>query len=107
MGINSIFDEVNMIKKGLLLLLVFNLFVTLDVYATAIAYRIHNYKGERVGTCKHDPWKPVYYLYDMNGEKVKNPAAFMGEPENDCYLFDVDGIAIGKCSSKRVIIWGR
>ncbi len=93
-------------KKFVLLLLIFILATPFQSFA-AVSYRIHNYKGERVGTCKHDPWKPVYYLYDLNGEKVENPAKYMGEPVNDCYLFDVDGIAIGKCTAKRVIIWGR
>lgn len=93
-------------NKPVLLLIIFLLTSLLQSDA-AIAYRIHNYKGQRVGTCKHDPRRPVYYLFDMNGEKVNNPAKYMGEPEDDCYLFDVDGIAIGKCSAKRVIIWGR
>jgi len=70
-------------------------------------YRIHNYKGERVGTCKRDTKIPVIYLYDMNGEKVSNPAKFLGEPANDCWLFDVDGLAIGRCSATRVMVWGR
>ena len=90
--------------------LVFTVFLTASViqsYALSIAYRIHNEEGERVGTCRHDTRKPVYYLYDMNNQLVENPAKFMNQPANDCYLFDVDGIAIGKCSAKRIILWGR
>lgn len=69
---------------------------------------LHNYKGERVGTCRHDhDNNHVYYLFDMNNKKVSNPASYMGEPANDCWLFDVDGIAIGKCTASRVIVWGR
>ncbi len=93
--------------KKLVLLILLILITMLQVRADAIAYRIHNYAGDRVGTCKHDPYKPVYYLYDLNGEKVANPAKFLGEPANDCYLFDADGIAIGKCNETRVILWGR
>ena len=43
----------------------------------------------------------------MNGKIVENPAKFMNQDPSECYLFDVDGLAIGKCTSTRVIMWGR
>lgn len=93
--------------KVLLLLLFISSALKVNAADMGVAYRIHNYKGERVGTCKRDTKVPVIYLYDMNGRRVENPAKYMGEPVNDCWLFDVDGIAIGKCSATRVILWGR
>ena len=95
-------------KKGFTVLTLMLIFAGISVQAGEIgtAYRIHNDKGERVGTCKRDG-NNVYCLYNMNGKKVKNPAEHMSQPANDCWLFDVDGIAIGKCTASRVILWGR
>ena len=95
-------------KKWFILCTLFLAVSVIQCYAAIpVAYRIHNTKGERVGTCRHDTKKPVYYLYDMNNQLVKNPAKFMNQPANECYLFDVDGIALGKCTATRVILWGR
>ena len=97
-------------KKFFLSLMLTLTLTAISVQATEAyrpVYRIHNYKGERVGTCKRDTKVPVIYLYDMNGRKVENPAKYLGEPADDFWLFDVDGLAIGKCSSTRVMLWGR
>lgn len=88
-------------------LLTFLLATITQVYAIGVAYRIHNDQGERVGTCKRGEANNVYYLYDMHGRIVENPAKFMNQDPSECYLFDVDGLAIGKCTSTRVIMWGR
>ena len=91
-----------------LFLLVFTMgFVPVQAGDYGTIYRIHNYNGERVGTCRRDTKVPVIYLYDMNNRKVENPAKYLGEPADDCWLFDVDGIAIGRCTATRVILWGR
>lgn len=90
----------------LILTLITNLTVSAAEYG--VAYRVHDMEGQRVGTVKRDlPNSSVICLFDMNGKKVKNPAQYMKQPANECYLFDVDGIAIGKCTATRVIVWGR
>ena len=94
------------LKRCFILALTILLFSSVSANAIGVAFRIHNEQGERVGTCKRDG-NNVYCLYDMNGKKVQNPAKFMKQDADDCYLFDYDGLAIGKCTSKRIILWGR
>ena len=68
-----------------------------------ISHRIHNEQGERVGTVKRENNK--FKLYDMHERVVQNPAKFMNQPADECFLYDVMGYAIGKCTATRVILW--
>ena len=68
-----------------------------------VAHRIYNDNGERVGTCRRD--NGVFVLYDMHEKKVDNPALFMNQPEDNCYIYNNVGYAIGKCTSSKVILF--
>ena len=67
------------------------------------AHSVYN-NGQRVGTCRRGD-NLMFQLYDMNDKKVANPAAFLNQSPDDCYLFNAKGYAYGKCNSTRVILW--
>ena len=68
-----------------------------------IAIRIYNEQGNLVGTCRRV--NRMFELYNLKEKKVNNPAEFLNQPENDCYLYNVEGYAIGKCTASRVILF--
>ena len=97
-------------KKFTILFFILITSLSLDAKTTKIlsdqpifSIRIHNEQGERIGTVKRE--NNVFRLYDMHERLVDNPAEFMKQPPNECYLFDVSGYAVGKCTSTRVIMW--
>lgn len=72
--------------------------------AQSYAHSVYSTDGERVGTCRREN-DVMFQLYDMNNKKVTNPAAFLKQSPDDCYLFNAKGYAYGKCTSTRVILW--
>ena len=100
-------------NKYIILILIIFTFITLQNNFCVAKYLngslpavtpiIHNAEGVEVGRCRRI--NGVFYLYDMHDKKVANPASYMNQPQNECYLFDGEGYAIGKCTDKRVILW--
>lgn len=68
-----------------------------------IAHKIYDEYGFRVGTCRRENTK--FQLYDMHEKLVQNPAKYLNQPADECYLYDMNGYAIGKCTSTRVILF--
>ena len=68
-----------------------------------IAHRVYDENGVWLGTARREDTK--FELFDLKGMLVENPAKFLNQPAEDCYLYDIRGYAFGKCTSSRVIIF--
>ena len=97
-------------KKSLLFILVFSIVVFSNVCDDKVfanlpvsSMRIYNEQGEWVGTCRREDH--VFNFYNLKERKIENPAEYMKKSENDCYLYNVEGFAIGKCTSSKVILF--
>ena len=76
-----------------------------QVFAVQYAHRVYNANGNRIGTCRKDPYSRVLRLYDNNDKLVENPAAYINIKDDENYLFSVSGHVIGKYNNSRIFIF--
>ena len=66
---------------------------------------VYDANGNRIGTCRKDPYGRTLRLYDNNDKLVKNPEMYINISDDENYLFGVSGHVIGKYNSTRVFIF--
>ena len=91
-------------KKYLVLLLVFNLFSS-QAFAVQFAHRVYNANGDRIGTCRKDPYSRQLKLYDLNDKLVTNPTKYININDDNNFLFGATGHVIGTYNNTRVFIF--
>ena len=91
-------------KKIIILLFTFSLFSN-QAYAVQYAHRVYNANGERIGTCRKNPYTRALILYDLNNRPVVNPAKYINIADDENFLFSVSGHVIGKYNNTRVFIF--
>ena len=91
--------------KKIFLALVIVSITSSQVLAVQFAHRVYDANGNRIGTCRKDPYGRTLRLYDNNDRLVKNPEKYINISDDENYLFSVSGHVIGKYNSTRVFIF--
>ena len=75
------------IKITIFLALIIASITSSQVLAVQFAHRVYDANGNRIGTCRKDPYGRTLRLYDNNDKLVKNPEMYRNISDAENYLF--------------------